>query len=254
MARERHRCSSRGTIPTGITGLGVGLRDGDTLTRAGGTPATSDGAVVAAVTAALRRQQKAMTAEVMRAAALYRHRRTSCLSEASKGAQPEGSKRSVTRRRTAANEPVPRGFSERAVIIGVLIDTVAQFVMASTHPDLTSPSVAYELGLVHQVASAVDVTCVVYFVVEAIAKSAPKGLLRIGRAVGTASTSSSSCSARQPCSTGFAFEAHVDVLSCSHRARFGSFVSCASSPMPTTCTRASSVHSRRRWACCWHSS
>jgi len=50
----------------GVSGLGVGLRDGDILTRAGGTPARSDGAVVMAVTAALRRKAPAITAEVWR--------------------------------------------------------------------------------------------------------------------------------------------------------------------------------------------
>jgi hypothetical protein len=85
---------------TGITGLGVGLRDGDILTRAGGTPATSDGAVVAAVTAALRRQQKAMTAEVWRG-----RQRFIVTVELPKlkrvpraGRNPKAPKRSVTRR------------------------------------------------------------------------------------------------------------------------------------------------------------
>lgn len=50
----------------GVSAIGVGLRDGDVLTRAGGTAARSDGAIVAAVTVALRRGAPAITADVWR--------------------------------------------------------------------------------------------------------------------------------------------------------------------------------------------
>ncbi|MFP6684313.1 MAG: hypothetical protein VB934_06350 [Polyangiaceae bacterium] len=55
-----------GLALVGVSAIGVGLRDGDVLTRAGGTPARSDGAVVAAVTVALRRGDPAITADVWR--------------------------------------------------------------------------------------------------------------------------------------------------------------------------------------------
>ncbi len=50
----------------GISAVGVGLRDGDVLTRIGGSPASSTGAVIAAVSAALRRKQPAIVGEVWR--------------------------------------------------------------------------------------------------------------------------------------------------------------------------------------------
>ncbi len=56
----------RGLALAGVGMIGVGLRDGDVVTKVGGTPATSDGAVVGAVTAALRKGHPALTAEVWR--------------------------------------------------------------------------------------------------------------------------------------------------------------------------------------------
>jgi hypothetical protein len=50
----------------GISAVGVGLRDGDVLTKVGGTAATSPGAVISAVRAALRRKQPAIVGEVWR--------------------------------------------------------------------------------------------------------------------------------------------------------------------------------------------
>lgn len=55
-----------GTVLAGVGGLGVGLRDGDVVTRVGGAQATSPNAVVGAVGAALRRQAPAIDAEVWR--------------------------------------------------------------------------------------------------------------------------------------------------------------------------------------------
>ncbi len=55
-----------GMALTGIELFGVGLRSGDVVTRVGGTPARSQGAVVAAVSAALRRRQPAIVAQVWR--------------------------------------------------------------------------------------------------------------------------------------------------------------------------------------------
>lgn len=49
-----------GLALSGVSGLGVGLRDGDVLVSAG-SPATSEGAVVAAVIGALRKRAKAMS-------------------------------------------------------------------------------------------------------------------------------------------------------------------------------------------------
>jgi hypothetical protein len=57
---------SAGLALIGVGGIGVGLRDGDVLTRAGGTPARSDAAIVGAVTAALQRGHPAISAEVWR--------------------------------------------------------------------------------------------------------------------------------------------------------------------------------------------
>ncbi|MEZ4441802.1 MAG: hypothetical protein R3B72_22060 [Polyangiaceae bacterium] len=50
----------------GVGAVGVGLRDGDVVTRVGGARATSQGAVVGAVTSALRQKLPAITAEVWR--------------------------------------------------------------------------------------------------------------------------------------------------------------------------------------------
>jgi hypothetical protein len=50
----------------GVGIVGVGLRDGDVVTRVGGARATSQGAVIGAVTAALRQKLPAITAEVWR--------------------------------------------------------------------------------------------------------------------------------------------------------------------------------------------
>ena len=50
----------------GVNPIGVGLRDGDVVTRVGGTPATSQGAVIGAVTSALRQKLPAITGEVWR--------------------------------------------------------------------------------------------------------------------------------------------------------------------------------------------
>ncbi|MSP25061.1 MAG: hypothetical protein EXR75_07830 [Myxococcales bacterium] len=56
----------RGLALAGVGMVGVGLRDGDVVTKVGGSPATSDAAVVGAVTAALRKGHPAITAEVWR--------------------------------------------------------------------------------------------------------------------------------------------------------------------------------------------
>ncbi len=55
-----------GMALTGVGPVGVGLRAGDVVTRVGGTPARSQGAVVSAVSLALRRRQPAIVAEVWR--------------------------------------------------------------------------------------------------------------------------------------------------------------------------------------------
>jgi hypothetical protein len=75
-ARAGHRPSGSGAAATswrpaglslsGASGLGVGLRDGDVVTRVGGTPARSVGAVTGAVSAALDARQPAIVAEVWR--------------------------------------------------------------------------------------------------------------------------------------------------------------------------------------------
>ncbi len=54
-----------GLALSGVGALGVGLRDGDVLTRAGGA-ATSEGAIVGEVIWALRHRAKAMTGEAWR--------------------------------------------------------------------------------------------------------------------------------------------------------------------------------------------
>ena len=58
----------------GVSGLGVGLRDGDVLTQCAGAPASSAGAVIGAVLAARQRRAPAMSGVVYRGAekiALY---------------------------------------------------------------------------------------------------------------------------------------------------------------------------------------
>lgn len=50
----------------GVSRYGSGLRDGDVLTQVGGTPATSEGAVVGAVAGALRSGARVITAVVWR--------------------------------------------------------------------------------------------------------------------------------------------------------------------------------------------
>lgn len=58
----------------GVSGLGVGLRDGDILTQCAGAPASSAGAVIGAVLAARQRRAPAMSGVVYRGAekiALY---------------------------------------------------------------------------------------------------------------------------------------------------------------------------------------
>jgi hypothetical protein len=58
----------------GVSGLGVGLRDGDVLTQCAGAPASSPGAVIGAVLAARQRRAPAMSGVVYRGAekiALY---------------------------------------------------------------------------------------------------------------------------------------------------------------------------------------
>jgi len=56
----------RGMALSNVAGFGVGLRDGDVVTRVGGTPATSVGAVTSAVRVALSKGQPAIVAEVWR--------------------------------------------------------------------------------------------------------------------------------------------------------------------------------------------
>ncbi|MBW2453871.1 MAG: hypothetical protein JRI68_05155 [Deltaproteobacteria bacterium] len=55
-----------GLALAGVSALGVGLRDGDVLVRAGGTPARSDGAVIGAVRGALESRARAISGEVWR--------------------------------------------------------------------------------------------------------------------------------------------------------------------------------------------
>jgi hypothetical protein len=55
-----------GTLVVGVGTLGVGLRDGDVVTRVGAVPATSVNAVVGAIDAALRAGAPAISAEVWR--------------------------------------------------------------------------------------------------------------------------------------------------------------------------------------------
>jgi hypothetical protein len=55
-----------GLALVGVSALGVGLRDGDVVTRVGGTPARSVGAVVGAASGALRSGAPALGAEVWR--------------------------------------------------------------------------------------------------------------------------------------------------------------------------------------------
>ena len=58
----------------GVSGLGIGLRDGDVLTQCAGAPASSTGAVIGAVLAARQRRAPAMSGVVYRGAdkiALY---------------------------------------------------------------------------------------------------------------------------------------------------------------------------------------
>jgi len=50
----------------GVSACGTGLRDGDVLTNVGGSPVTSEGAVVGNVAGALSRGAKVITAEVWR--------------------------------------------------------------------------------------------------------------------------------------------------------------------------------------------
>jgi hypothetical protein len=55
-----------GLALAGVSGLGVGLRDGDVLTSVGGTPARSYGDVVSAVAGALRSGAPAISGEAWR--------------------------------------------------------------------------------------------------------------------------------------------------------------------------------------------
>ena len=55
-----------GLALAGVSALGVGLRDGDVLVRAGGTQARSDGAVIGAVRGALQSKASAISGEVWR--------------------------------------------------------------------------------------------------------------------------------------------------------------------------------------------
>jgi hypothetical protein len=56
---------------SGVGALGVGLRDGDVLTHAGGSPATSSGAVVGMVIAARGARQREIAGRFCRAGELY---------------------------------------------------------------------------------------------------------------------------------------------------------------------------------------
>ena len=73
------------------------------------------------------------------------------------------------------NNPLPRGFGERIVIAAILLDTIAQFVMATTHPHLTQMASLDRAAAIHSVASWTDYGCVVYFVIEAIIKIRHEG-------------------------------------------------------------------------------
>jgi hypothetical protein len=56
-----------GLVLSGVSAYGTALRDGDVLVRVGGTPATSEGRVIAAVSGALRSGARAIDGEVWRA-------------------------------------------------------------------------------------------------------------------------------------------------------------------------------------------
>lgn len=56
-----------GLVLSGVSGYGTALRDGDVLVRVGGTPATSEGRVIAAVSGAVRSGARAIDGEVWRA-------------------------------------------------------------------------------------------------------------------------------------------------------------------------------------------
>lgn len=56
-----------GLVLHGVTGYGTALRDGDVLVQVGGTPATSEGRVIAAVSGAVRSRARAIDGEVWRA-------------------------------------------------------------------------------------------------------------------------------------------------------------------------------------------
>ncbi len=55
-----------GLVLHGVTGYGTALRDGDVLVRVGGTAATSEGRVIAAVSGAVRSRARAIDGEVWR--------------------------------------------------------------------------------------------------------------------------------------------------------------------------------------------
>ncbi len=57
---------SAGVAMHGVGGLGVGLCDGDVLTQVGGTPATSQGAVISAVTGAVNSGARGLSGIVWR--------------------------------------------------------------------------------------------------------------------------------------------------------------------------------------------
>lgn len=56
-----------GLVLSGVSSYGSALRDGDVLTRVGGTPAISEGRVIAAVTGAVRSRAPAIDGEIWRA-------------------------------------------------------------------------------------------------------------------------------------------------------------------------------------------
>lgn len=56
-----------GLVLSGVSGYGTALRDGDVLVRVGGTTATSEGRVIAAVSGAVRSGARAIDGEVWRA-------------------------------------------------------------------------------------------------------------------------------------------------------------------------------------------
>ena len=56
-----------GLVLQGVSAYGTALRDGDLLTRIGGTPATSEGRVIGAVSGAVRSRAKAIDGEIWRA-------------------------------------------------------------------------------------------------------------------------------------------------------------------------------------------